>query len=175
MKKFSALIILITLIGISCERDDICAESTPTTPHLIIRFYDVDDQEQTKQVRLLTVNGVDGDGNLLENIISNTSTDSIVLPLYFQNEGIVTKSRFELKRDSDFDNDSNNTTFSNTDIIEVSYTPEFVYVSRACGYKSIFNNAQNTIILDSEQWIFGYEIINPTIENENSAHIILYH
>jgi len=99
----------------------------------------------------------------------------VVLPLYFQNEGIVTKSRFELKRDSDFDNDSNNTTFSNTDIIEVSYTPEFVYVSRACGYKSIFNNAQNTIILDSEQWIFGYEIINPTIENENSAHIILYH
>jgi hypothetical protein len=175
MKKFSLLAILIILTGISCERDDICSENTPTTPHLIIRFYNVDDQEQTKQVRLLTVNGVDSEGMPLENIVTSTSTDSIVLPLRFQNEGIITTSRFELKRDSDFDTDTNDTTVSNTDIIEVSYTPEFVYVSRACGYKSIFNGAQNTLILDTDNWIFSYEIVNPTIENENAAHIILYH
>lgn len=175
MKKFCLIIVLIILTGISCERDDICAEATPTTPHLIIRFYDINEQENTKQVRLLTVNGVDGDGVLLETIVNSVSTDSIVLPLYFQEEGIITTSRFELKRDSDFDNDTNDTTVSNTDIIEVSYTPEFIYVSRACGYKSIFNGAQNTLVIDSDNWIFSYEIINPTIENENEAHIILYH
>lgn len=175
MKKFSLLVILIILIGTSCERDDICAETTPTTPHLIIRFYDIDEQDNTKQVRLLTVNGVDPEGNVLENIVTNQSTDSIVLPLRFQNENIVTASRFELKRDSDFDTDTNETTFSNTDVIVVSYTPKFVYVSRACGYKSVFNETQNTLILDSDNWIFSYEIINPTIDNENSAHIILYH
>lgn len=175
MKKFSLLFILIILIGTSCERDDICAETTPTTPRLIIRFYDINEQDNTKQVRLLTVNGVDPDGNVLENIVTNTSTDSIVLPLRFQNENIVTTSRFELKRDSDFDDDTNGTTFSNTDVIDVSYTPEFVYVSRACGYKSVFNDTQNTLILDSDNWIFSYEIINPTIDNENSANIILYH
>ena len=175
MKKFSLLIILIILTGIGCERDDICAETTPTTPHLIIRFYDVNEQENTKQVRLLTVNGIDPEGNVLENIITNTSTDSIVLPLRFQQEGIVTASRFALKRDSDFDTDSNDSTVSNTDIIVVSYTPEFIYVSRACGYKSVFNSTQNTLILDSDNWIFGYEISNPTVDNENAAHIILYH
>jgi len=175
MKKFSLLVILIILIGTSCERDDICAETTTTTPHLIIRFYDIDEQDNTKQVRLLTVNGVDPEGNVLENIVTNTSTDSIVLPLRFQNENIVTASIFELKRDSDFDTDTNDTTLSNTDIIVVSYTPEFVYVSRACGYKSVFNDTQNTLVIDSDNWIFSYEIINPTIENENSAHIILYH
>ncbi len=175
MKKFSLLAILAILIGISCERDDICADSTPTTPHLIIRFYDINDQEQTKQVRLLTVNGVDDLGNPLDNIVTSVSTDSIVLPLRFQEEGIITKTRFELKRDSDFDTDTNDTTFSNTDVIEVSYTPEFVYVSRACGYRSIFKTAQNTLIPDTDNWVFSYEIINPTIDNEQAAHIILYH
>ena len=175
MKKFSLFVILVILATMGCERDDICAESTATTPHLIIRFYNVDDQEQTKQVRLLTVNGIDDSGNPLGDIIANVSTDSIVLPLRFGNEGIVSKTRFELKKDSDFDNDNNTTTFSNTDVIEVSYTPEFLYVSRACGYKSIFNNAQNTLIIDSDNWVASYEIINPTIDNENAAHIILYH
>lgn len=175
MKKFSVLAILIILTGLSCERDDICSENTPTTPSLVIRFYNVDDQEQTKQVRLLTVNGIDSEGNLLDDIVSSISTDSIVLPLRFQKEGVITTTRFQLKKDSDFDTDTNPNTFSNTDVIEVSYTPQFIYVSRACGYKSIFNNLQNTLIIDSDNWIFGYNIINPTIENENTAHIILYH
>ena len=175
MKKFSVLVILTILFGTGCERDDICAETTPTTPHLIIRFYDVNEQENTKQVRLLTVNGIDPEGNVLENVITNVSTDSIVLPLRFQQEGIVTASRFALKRDSDFDTDSNDSTISNTDTIVVSYTPEFIYVSRACGYKSVFSDTQNTLILDSDNWIFGYEISNPTIDNEKAAHIILYH
>lgn len=175
MKKFCVLAILIILTGVSCERDDICSENTPTTPSLVIRFYNVDDQEQTKQVRLLTVNGIDSEGNLLDDIVSYASTDSIVLPLRFQNEGVITTTRFQLKKDSDFDTDTNPNTFSNTDVIEVSYTPQFIYVSRACGYKSIFNNLQNTLIIDSDNWIFGYNIINPTIENENTAHIILYH
>jgi len=175
MKKFSVLAILIILTGVSCERDDICSENTPTTPSLVIRFYNVDDQEQTKQVRLLTVNGIDSEGNPLDDIVSSTSTDSIVLPLRFQNEGVITTSSFQLIKDSDFDSDTNPNTFSNIDVIEVSYTPQFIYVSRACGYKSIFNNLQNTLIIDSDNWIFGYNIINPTIENENTAHIILYH
>ena len=175
MKKFSVLAILIILTGLSCERDDICSENTPTTPSLVIRFYNVDDQEQTKQVRLLTVNGIDSEGNPLDDIVSSISTDSIVLPLRFQNEGVITKTRFQLIKDSDFDTDTNPNTFSNTDVIEVSYTPQFIYVSRACGYKSIFNNLQNTLIIDSDNWIFGYNIINPSIENKNTAHIVLYH
>lgn len=175
MKKFSVLAILIILTGLSCERDDICSENTPTTPSLVIRFYNVDDQEQTKQVRLLTVNGIDSEGNPLDDIVSSISTDSIVLPLRFQNEGVITTSRFQLIKDSDFDSDTNPNTFSNTDVIEVSYTPQFIYVSRACGYKSIFNNLQNTLIIDPDNWIFGYNIINSTLENENTAHIILYH
>lgn len=175
MKKFSLIVLLIILTSTGCERDDICAESTATTPHLIIRFHSVDEQDQTKQVRLLTVNGLDDQGNLMGNIVSSVSTDSIVLPLRFQNEGIVTTTRFALKKDSDFDTDSNDTTFSNTDVIEVSYTPEFIYVSRACGYKSIFNNLQNTLIIDSDNWIAGYNVINPTVDNENAAELILYH
>ena len=175
MKKFSLIVLLIILTSTGCERDDICAESTPTTPHLIIRFYNIDEQDQTKLVRMLTVNGIDDQGNPMEEIVSSTSTDSIVLPLQFQNEGIVAKTRFVLKKDSDFDEDSKPETNSNIDTIEVSYTPEFIYVSRACGYKSIFNNLQNTLIIDDDTWIASYTVINSTVDNENAAHLILYH
>ncbi len=49
MKKIIAMLLLITTFY-SCERDDICPESTPTTPHLVISFFDVDDQDETLNV-----------------------------------------------------------------------------------------------------------------------------
>ena len=51
MKKISLLFALVFLIAnYSCERDDICPESTPTTPRLIIDLYDLGDQETQKNV-----------------------------------------------------------------------------------------------------------------------------
>ena len=42
MKKIFSLLILVMLINTtsSCESDDICDPNTPTTPRLIITFYD---------------------------------------------------------------------------------------------------------------------------------------
>lgn len=43
MKYFKVLIIpilLIAMLSISCERDDICPDATPTTPRLIIDLLD---------------------------------------------------------------------------------------------------------------------------------------
>ncbi|MEZ4802769.1 MAG: DUF6452 family protein [Gelidibacter sp.] len=160
----------------SCERDDICAETTPTTPHLIIRFYDINNPEEFKQVRQLSIRGFDAnDMEIEQEILAPVNTDSIVLPLRFDGEGIPTTSRFILEKDRDFFLDTNPATVSNIDMIKVNYTPEFVYVSRACGYKSIFTNTSITIVSDSENWIFSSEVINTTIENENQAHIILRH
>lgn len=168
-----AAITLSLVINLSCEKDDICAETTATTPHLIIKFFDVNIPTNTKAVSGLSVIG-EGltEGN---EIVYNTTKDSIVLPLRFQDENIITTTRFELKKNTSFDTDTNTETASNTDIIEVSYTPKFVYVSRACGYKSIFENAQITIEPDTDNWIFSYDIINSTIENEKAAHINIYH
>ena len=171
IKKISLLLIVLITITLGCERDDICAEATATTPHLIIRFHDASNITATKTVRSLSVIG---EGNST-NIVFNTVTDSIVLPLRFQNEGEITTTRFELKKDTDYDTDTDVNTNSNTDIIEVVYTPQFIYVSRACGYKSIFNDASLDIESDTNNWIINRDILNTTIDNENAAHINIYH
>ncbi len=173
MKYFRFLLIpfvLIVFTTISCERDDICAEATPTTPHLVIRFHDASNTDATKVVRQLTI--LNEDDELYD---SFTSTDSILLPLRFQDENEITTTRFILKKDSDYDDDTDINTVSNSDTIDITYTPQFIYVSRACGYKSIFNSTDLNVVDDGNKWIINRAILNSTIDNENAAQIILYH
>lgn len=173
---YKILLLLLIIAGTwSCERDDICADATPTTPHLIIRFYDITAPEEFKQVRQLTVRGFDENGIELLDIVTSTDTDSIVLPLRFEGENISTISRFILEKDSDFADDADDTTDPNIDIIRLNYVPQFVYVSRACGYKSIFNNLSITVEPDADNWILSSQIINTTVDNETSAQVILRH
>jgi hypothetical protein len=173
MKKIITLLLLCGFIY-NCEKDDICAEDTLTTPKLIIRFYDNTDPDLTKTVRRLTVTP-EGFDEATESIIFNSDTDSITIPLRFQDEGIVTSTRYILKKDTDFDSDGDDNTVSNIDIIEVIYTPEFIYVSRACGYKSIFNDTSILTEPDSENWVRNVLVINTTIEQQDAAQIRIFH
>jgi hypothetical protein len=172
--KYKIILFLLILIGTwSCERDDICAETTSTTPHLNIRFYDINDPEELKAVRALTVRALDSDGSDLGDITLSSPFDSIALPLRTI-EGIIT-TRFALEKDTDFRLDTDAATESNVDIITISYRPQYVYVSRACGYKSIFTDLFITVEPDDNNWILTNEILTTTIENENQAHILFRH
>ena len=155
----------------SCERDDICASTTPTTPHLIIRFYNINARAETKTVRHLSVN--EEDNNTY--VVYDRTVDSILLPLRIDALDNLNTTRFVLTMDTDYDTDDNNNTASNADIIEVTYTPELIYVSRACGYKSVFNNLSATRQTDAINWIVDVEVINTTINNEDAAQINIYH
>lgn len=108
-------------------------------------------------------------------IVNDKTIDSIVLPLRIDALDILNTSRFVLTKDRDYDTDDDPTTVSNADIIEVKYTPELIYVSRACGYKSVFNNLSATRETDLSNWIIDIQVINDTINNENAAHINIYH
>ena len=57
MRKLKLFITFIALALISCERDDICAEATATTPRLLIEFYDVASPDDLKSVLRLTAYG----------------------------------------------------------------------------------------------------------------------
>ena len=155
----------------SCERDDICASTTPTTPHLIITFYNIDAREETKTVRHMSVAEEDNDTYF----IYDKTLNSIVLPLRLDALDNLNTSRFLITMDTDYDTDEDPNTVSNSDIIEVTYTPELIYVSRACGYKSVFNDLSATRVTDSSNWIIGVEVINTTINNEDATHINIYH
>jgi hypothetical protein len=149
-KSYVVLFIGIILSFFSCEVDDICLE--PTTPQLIIRFYDASNPTVKKSVTNLNVwvNGKDS-------IIKNKATDSIAIPLNTVND--ITTYKFS----------SSNL----VDEITYSYQRSEVFVSRSCGYKFVFKNinASNS----SSNWVKQMIIINPTIENEKNAHIKIMH
>ncbi|WP_417370059.1 DUF6452 family protein [Gelidibacter japonicus] len=169
IKTLCSLLIILSLW--SCERDDICAATTPTTPHLIIRFYNINAIDETKTVRRMDVTAE----NNPNYIVNDKTIDSIVLPLRVDALDIMNTSRFVLTKDRDYDLDDDPNTASNADIIEVNYTPELIYVSRACGYKSVFNNLSANRETDPNNWIINIEVIKDTINNENAAHINIYH
>ena len=185
MKKKQFLLLFICFAIIACERDDICAETTATTPRLKIEFYDVSDSDNLKSVPRLTLYGedlvTDEMGNIIEPTVSsdatlvfNSNANAADLPLQIGTEGLVTTSRFVAEKDSNLRIDG--TGDSNIDIIVISYVTEFVYVSRACGYKSIFTNLTITREADADNWISNnIEVIEPTVENENTVHVRIFH
>ena len=166
MKKILALLLLFVTIN-SCERDDICAESTPTTPHLVIEFYDITDQSETKRVIDLQIQGVDND----EVYQYAISSDIIQLPL--KTNDVVTK--FKLHKEYEEDADGS-IIGGNEDIISITYNPTEIYVSRACGYKTIFENVQIDIETDGDDWIELIQVDEPLIvDNETETHVQIYH
>ena len=59
MKQFIYLFLIVIL---SCEKDDICPETTQTTPRLVIEFYDLTNPDVLLQVPGLYALGLSTDG-----------------------------------------------------------------------------------------------------------------
>ncbi len=168
--KYLFLPIIVFIIGItaSCERDDICPESTPTTPSLIIDVFDINNQENKKNVFGLLITGV-GSNDVLPGY-AIVSSDKLILPLKTD----ATSTQFKLH--ANYTNE-NNVIGGNEDIITINYNTEQVYVSRACGYKTIYKNVTLTIEPDSDNWIKSKQSTNDnqSVEDEKAAHFKIFH
>ena len=149
-KSYVVLFIGFILSFLSCEVDDICLE--PTTPKLIIRFYDVANPTVKKSVSNLNV-WIDGK----DSIFKNKKTDSISIPLNIALD--MTKYKFSAS--------------NLVDEITYSYQRNEIFVSRSCGYKFVFQNFNASS--SSSNWIKQMIIINPAVENEKNAHIKILH
>ncbi len=185
-KYILLLALLVAIVNYSCERDDICAESTPTTPSLIITFYDVSDPDELEPVNDLRAFGIDDDDELIDVFnATQSSTDSIVLPLRTDAD----ETRFVIYRDyelddNDTDDENDDMPLGNADTITISYDREEIYVSRACGFKTIFNNIVFTIEEEIDNpdedlgnWLLQFilETENNSILDETTAHINIFH
>ena len=168
MRKYLKFLLIPILFipQFSCERDEICLEDI--TPKLIIRFHNNDIRTEIKSVFNLSVNieGIDGD---YTNETITAVTDSIAIPLKVT-ENIT---RFILTIPGDEDDG----TEVNLDTITVIYTQEDVFISRSCGYKTIFNETKAGLIDDDDNWIKDLETkTDPQqIIDENAAHVKIYH
>lgn len=186
-------ILFLALIILGCERDDICADGTPTTPQLLIDFFDATDTETVKSVTRLSVYAeilVTDDTGVLTlpestsdaTLLFNENSSSISLPLIIGNEGEETITRYFLEKDTNLRLDGDIITDSNIDILEIKYTPNFIYVSRACGFKSIFTEltATDNAGDDAIKWIENITFSNTTeiaitVENEDATHVQIFH
>jgi hypothetical protein len=158
------LIILFTFTLSSCEKDDICAEGTPVTPRVIVEFY--------KFVTPTVLENVTNLG-LIEPTLSTgysfTAVSKIQVPL--KTTADITTLHF-IQNGSDTD-----TTNDNIDVITFNYQRVDKYVSRACGFKTLFYlNVTNPVVLtaDGNNWIQNIVVTQPNIENENEVHVKIY-
>lgn len=179
MKKITSLLLCLFIVSLfsGCEKDDICAQETQTTPSVAIEFYDKDNTTELKNVVNLKViaEGMEEGAPLDETGAVVSNDNKISIPL--RTDANSTTYRFIYNATS--------TESLNEDIVTFYYTRTQIYVSRACGYKSIFqltneqNNPELTDFINEEGtpdglWIYSIEKENNSIENENEAHIKIY-
>jgi len=165
MKK--ALLLLLFAISFSgCEKDDICVDET--TPRLILEFYDDSNPSNLKNVTNLKVTGF----GMTDALKTFSGVSTVELPL--NNTVDITKYRLVLNSTSTIPG------VPNEDLIEFNYTRENEYVSRACGYRTIYklNTGNGFVPTDTETpdlpWILNYSIQTSNIETENEVHIKIY-
>lgn len=171
MKKyFTITILLCSLVIASCQRDDICPESTQTTPNLVISFRDIQNPSIPKAVTNLNVREENKEEDFYDEPISDTIA---IIPL--RNTQNFTNYNFTLN--SEIIDGSENSE-RNEDQIQFSYATDEIFVSRACSYKTEFYELQANVIPEEEintNWIRALTVEENTIVDENTVHVFIYH
>lgn len=169
MKRHCLFLLLIYMLVFNCEKDDVCPETTQTTPRVIIEFYNINAPEEIKAVPGLFAVGVDSTDNEVAIHNELVSTRSLIeLPL--QNNSNQTK--FKLYKSYDIIDSVIN---GNPDEITITYNIETLYVSRACGYINNYSIQTFSIATDNDQWIINSEILMTLVTNENEIHVKILH
>lgn len=177
------LVLLLTNGFTSCEKDDICASGTDTTPRLVIDFYDYTNPETLKKVTNLKVigdgmeNGIVFSPTFLDfnQYLSNQS--KIAIPLDVSQDTV--KYTFILNSDNE------DTSLIYTDTLEFNYSRQTIYVSRACGYKVNFNLNEDNALPDpyvlndnpdttQGEWIKNITVEKYNLTTENETHLKIY-
>lgn len=179
MKNIVTALVFVSFFFAGCEKDDICDESTSTTPRLVLQFYDKNNVSLTRATTNLKIIGEGlADENYLPNLADGiTWNDTIAyLPLRI-NENSTTYKLILNAEDNDSLNDR-------TDFLEINYTQTDVYISRGCGFKTLFNLfgdplrdpfiLNNTPDLTTGTWINNIQVIQSQINDENEAHIKIF-
>jgi len=151
-----------------CEKDDICAEGTATTPKMVIDFYEYLNPSVRKNFKKIEIIEIDSPNRVL--VFENAN--KILLPL--RTDSSQSNYIFKLTYINI------NTEVTNEDLIEIRYTKDDLYLSRACGYISNFTlesseplhpNPDVTDYGNDELWIKEYIVRQSVITNENETHL----
>ena len=163
------LVLSIICITLGCQRDDICAESTATTPRLIIRFYESMDPFDLQAPQNLSVKAIDVDDYVTNNGTTyyRYSQDSIAIPL--KTNANTTEYIFTLNTPDSTNTDAED--LSITDTIRFTYSRDEEYLNRACAFKVDYNGLS---VNTTQNWIQRIQIEENTVEDEIQAHVSIF-
>ncbi|CAM4194213.1 DUF6452 family protein [Gillisia limnaea] len=154
----------------SCQRDDICPESTETTPQVRISFFDFEERDIPKPPANLRVKLSDTDSILLNRV----NVADIRIPLRTNRN--VTEYDFILNA-AVIDTTGEDAT-GNPDRLLFAYARDEIYINRACSYKVNFIDLNVDLQPEedaSTTWIKEINLVEETIANETNTHIFIYH
>ncbi len=152
--KLSFFLLIPVLFSlISCEKDDVCL--SPTTPKLLITFNDFSSVDDRLSVNDLSVIALPNN----DTIYKAQTKDSIAIPLDVN----ANTCKYVLSEGS------------NHDTLQMQYQREDVFVSKACGYKTLFHNFQISKITDNNNWILDIQPLQSDIIDEKLAHVKVLH
>ncbi|WP_293871894.1 DUF6452 family protein [Flavobacterium sp.] len=175
MKK-TLLLLSLAILCSNCEKDDVCTDET--TPRLVLEFYDISNPANVKNVLNLKVKGVGAS----DFIVFNKSLSQTDGTRYLFNGS---KLQLPLNISQDLTQYSlilNSTVLiPDEDLLQFNYIRQNIFVSRACGYKTIFelNASPNGVIktdsaVPTGYWIKDINILTSNIVTENETHIKIY-
>jgi hypothetical protein len=173
MKKIILLaVFLFSLSFTGCEKDDICDANTVTTSRLVISFYDVTNSSVLKNVTNLKIVGE----GMTEGVSFNGSTlingSTVSIPLKTDAD----TTTFSLILNSG----NSNSALVNEDILKLNYVRENIFVSRACGFKTIYTldplnpYTHADAAIPDLKWIQYISVKNSIIDNENETHLEIF-
>lgn len=169
LKLISILITSLLLIVLTnCERDDICPGEVEKTPRLLVEIRGIANQDSPRSVGNLKVTGVGKTTPLKDyNVVG---THKLVLPLNTNSDltKYVLHANYKVD-DNKTPNDTNDDKIlGNADTITIKYRRENQFISRACGFKTLFKDVSITITKDNSNWLrlIKPENDNQTIEDE---------
>tara|TARA_B100000575_G_C22981758_1_gene566462 strand:- start:240 stop:761 length:522 start_codon:yes stop_codon:yes gene_type:complete len=173
MNKYLVLFLIILTIY-NCESDDICPESTLTTPRLVVTFYDEDNPEERKNIESLGVYIVKNNELMLISEINGINTDSIAIPL--RDDESVSNFKFY----KDFSVDISEIPSGLPNHVYFDYEINETFISRACGF---INNYNLSLAIPYDpldtpgftNWISEVIILNDSVTNENQSHVKILH
>lgn len=172
--RINILIYTLFFIFLGCEKDDICDESENTTPLLTIEFYDRVNTSVLKNAQDLRIQAIDKDEpinfnpDLLGTPTTTITNNKISIPL----------KSFEEQTTYRFIFNANNEDISNEDILTFNYTTQDIFMSRGCGFKTVYRNLQPVLLTnpqgDNVFWIDQILLTNINVTNTNDVHIKIY-
>jgi len=162
---------LIAFVGIatlfSCEKEDFC-DGQVATPNMRIKFLDRANAENPKPIFRLACYAQPQTPVDSVKVILFSNTSEIQLPLNINSSQTI----WNLELTQIINND----TIIQTDQLIFNYTPNPEYVSKACGYKTIFSNLTSSLNTNGTGiWITDYTPLTNNIINEENHHAEIYY